>query len=193
MVGYRQDQGIRVQHDGIKVVIHDLSLDNCQVQLVSFQLIIKIIYGVRNNRYAAACVQAAVTCQDLHHDIALRGVGDSDGQPGDVTLLIAQTLLQILVERLNSFGVLYRNFPFLRQFQGAFPPNEERCAQILFQLADMLADRRLRQGKQLGRLCKTACLIDLNQGFQFGIHHEHHTPIIKIYRYNRYHNLLLYI
>ena len=40
-------RGIRVQHDGIKVVVHDFSFDNRDVQLVRFQFLIKIIYGIK--------------------------------------------------------------------------------------------------------------------------------------------------
>lgn len=53
LIGYGQNQGICIQHDRIEIGIRNPALHNGQIDLIGFQFHIKIIYGIRNNCYAA--------------------------------------------------------------------------------------------------------------------------------------------
>lgn len=172
-MGIRQHahQIIGVQHQGTQLRTGGTTLHHRQIQLEVFQHIIKIIYIVRNNRYGDTGVFIGVTGQHLCHNAALRRVGDADAQPGEPPSRLLQFLRHLLLQRLHPAHIPQHGLPLGSQHQIAVSPHKQPHPQLLFQLADVVAHRRLGQRKRLGCPGEIPLLRHQQQRVQLGIKH----------------------
>ena len=170
-VGYGENQGIRIQHDGIEIGIRNTALHNCQINLIGFQLHIKIIYRVRNNCYPCFLAHTAVSGQDLHHDIAFGGMGNTYRDLSCVLFFFLQALFQVLIEAVNPFGILDDDLPLPGKLEIPLSPGKNGDPKLLLQLSDMLAHRGLGKGQFPGGLGKAVQFVHRQQGDKLGINH----------------------
>src|SRR5699024_2727061 len=84
----------------------------------------------------------------------------------------------LVVQRLHPPGVLHRDLPLRRQDNPASPADDELDPQLLLQLPDVVAHRRLGQGQGLGRLGKILLLHHRQQRVQLS---SQHSPSINFY------------
>lgn len=88
-------------------------------------------------------------------------------------------------------GVFYQNLAFRRQAQLFFILIKYMNAELLLQLAHMMADSGLCERKPLCRPCVTARTDDLQEGLYLRIKHFAPQFIKKIYTHMKSHNLIL--
>ena len=77
----------------------------------------------------------------LRDGVALRRVGDADGQAGDVLLFAAELAGQVMGEGHYALCIFQNGFPLMGQADLMVCAVKDAHAQLLLQLADMLADR----------------------------------------------------
>ena len=159
VVRHHTDDIIRIEKLGADSGVVDIALDDCEVQLIIGEHIIKIIYCISYNCYAYAGVCVSVFGEHLGDDAAFRGMCDSHPDFGHVLFLIGDRLLHFLIQRLDALGVFDCNFPFGRQFQLPFAAVEDFDSEVLLEQGDVMADGRLCEGQLLGSPCEVLFFI----------------------------------
>lgn len=100
-------------------------------------------------------------------------------------------LAGVAVYSQRPAGVFYQNLAFRRQAQLFFILIKYMNAELLLQLAHMMADSGLCERKPLCRPCVTARTVDLQEGLYLRIKHFAPQFIKKIYTHMKSHNLIL--
>lgn len=154
VVRHHADDIIRVEKLGADPGIVDIALDDCEVQFVIREHIIKIIYRISYNCYAYAGICVPVFGKHLGDDAAFRSVCDSHPDFGHMLFLVGDLLLHFLIQRLDALGILDHDFPFGRQFQLSFAAVEDFDSEILLEQGDVMADGGLCERKLLGSPCE---------------------------------------
>ena len=134
-------------------------------KLVGAHHIIKIFYGVRNDIDVYAGRLVAVFGQHLRHTAFAHGVGDAHPDVRHADAAVLDGLAGVA-------GVFYQNLAFRRQAQLFFILIKYMNAELLLQLAHMMADSGLCERKPLCRPCVTARTDDLQEGLYLRIKHR---------------------
>lgn len=178
------------QHFGV-AGCRELPVHDGYVQLVGAHHIIKIFYGVRNDIDVYAGRLVAVFGQHLRHTAFAHGVGDAHPDVRHADAAVLDGLAGVAVYSQRPAGVFYQNLAFRRQAQFFFILIKYMNAELLLQLAHMMADSGLCERKPLCRPCVTARTDDLQEGLYLRIKHFAPQFIKKIYMYMKSHNLIL--
>ena len=97
---------------------------------------------------------------------------DADSEVLDVLLAVLDRQLEILIELDDPAGIFDGDLSLFCQAEGSVRAVKQLDSQILFQLADMLTDRRLGEPERLRRLCKTLFFHHRKQGGNLCIQHS---------------------
>ena len=82
--GHNTHQIICSQHQGTEGMPGWSAVYDGQINLIIIQHIIKIIYGIRNNRYGKIIVSIAAAGQHFRDQITFGGVCDADADLGQL-------------------------------------------------------------------------------------------------------------
>ncbi len=186
LVGHGADQVVGIEQDETKFGNTARPFHDGHVQIIVVQTIIKILYGIGDDRDDNAGVPVAVFGQDLSHNIALSRMGDADPKPGQRLVLVSQRGLKPAIERVEPAGETGGRLTGFGQPDGAFAPVEESDTQFFFQLADVLADGRLRQIEPFRGLGEVLQFGDGQEGRDFSIDHKIPPPIMIIDQYSAF-------
>lgn len=167
VVRHDANEIVRIYHDGIERRIRHFSVRYCKIDLKIVEHIIKIFYSICKNSNAYIWIFVAVTGENLGCKRAFGGVGQTYAQLLYVALGVRYLHVHLLIHRSQNTRIANRNLPFLRQCQLAFLAIEQLRAEGLFELAYLMADRRLGQRESFSRPCEIFLLRNCYQSFGF--------------------------
>ena len=167
VVRHDANEIVRIYHDGIERRIRHFSVRYCEIDLKIVEHIIKIFYRISSYCYAQAGVLGGTLCQRLGGKVTFRGVRKTYAQLLYVALGVRYFHVHLLIHRSQNTRIANRNLPFLRQCQLAFLAIEQLRTEGLFELAYLMADRRLGQRESFSRPCEIFLLRNCYQSFGF--------------------------